>query len=39
MDRLPDAYERLLLDVIKGDRQNFVRTGEIAKLASLRGAA
>lgn len=27
VDRLPDAYERLLLDVVKGDRQNFVRTG------------
>lgn len=32
VDRLPDAYERLLLDVIKGDRQNFVRTGEIDEL-------
>ncbi|CDI75554.1 Glucose-6-phosphate dehydrogenase, putative [Eimeria praecox] len=29
VDRLPDAYERLLLDVIKGDRQNFVRTDEL----------
>lgn len=29
VDRLPDAYERLLLDVVKGDRQNFVRTDEL----------
>lgn len=29
VDRLPDAYERLLLDVIKGDKQNFVRTDEL----------
>ncbi|KAL8275062.1 hypothetical protein Esti_000941 [Eimeria stiedai] len=29
VDRLPDAYERLLLDIIKGDKQNFVRTDEL----------
>ncbi|CBZ56293.1 Glucose-6-phosphate 1-dehydrogenase, related [Neospora caninum Liverpool] len=29
VDRLPDAYERLLLDVIRGDKQNFVRTDEL----------
>lgn len=36
VDRLPDAYERLLLDVIKGDKQNFVRTGKAdAKVPAL----
>lgn len=29
IERLPDAYERLLVDVIKGDKQNFVRTDEL----------
>nr|PIL97231.1 glucose-6-phosphate 1-dehydrogenase [Toxoplasma gondii COUG] len=29
VERLPDAYERLLLDVIRGDKQNFVRTDEL----------
>ncbi|KAL8426513.1 hypothetical protein Efla_004878 [Eimeria flavescens] len=29
VERLPDAYERLLLDIIKGDKQNFVRTDEL----------
>lgn len=29
IERLPDAYERLLLDVIRGDKQNFVRTDEL----------
>ncbi|XP_053993596.1 glucose-6-phosphate 1-dehydrogenase-like [Hylaeus volcanicus] len=28
-DRIPDAYEKLILDVIKGDQQNFVRTDEL----------
>ena len=27
--RIPDAYESLLLDVLKGDRQNFVRADEL----------
>lgn len=26
--RLPDAYERLILDVMNSDKRNFVRTGE-----------
>eukprot|EP01057_Protomagalhaensia_wolfi_P004292 Protomagalhaensia_wolfi_Nauph_80__4291@NODE_437_length_2520_cov_31_845224_g329_i0_p1_GENE_NODE_437_length_2520_cov_31_845224_g329_i0NODE_437_length_2520_cov_31_845224_g329_i0_p1_ORF_typecomplete_len803_score189_38G6PD_C/PF02781_16/1_2e114G6PD_N/PF00479_22/1_6e51Glucosamine_iso/PF01182_20/7_4e43_NODE_437_length_2520_cov_31_845224_g329_i0232431 len=29
IDRVNDAYERLLLDVIKGDKKNFVRTDEL----------
>ncbi|PFH31310.1 glucose-6-phosphate 1-dehydrogenase [Besnoitia besnoiti] len=29
VDRLPDAYERLILDVVRGDKQNFVRTDEL----------
>lgn len=29
VERLPDAYERLILDVIKGDKQNFVRSDEL----------
>ena len=28
-ERIPDAYEALLLDVIKGDRSNFVRRDEL----------
>lgn len=27
--RIPDAYESLLLDVLKGDQQNFVRADEL----------
>eukprot|EP01069_Polyplicarium_translucidae_P001287 Polyplicarium_translucidae@DN1610_c0_g1_i2.p1 len=29
MERMPEAYERLLLDTIRGDKQNFVRTDEL----------
>eukprot|EP01029_Cantina_marsupialis_P023859 TRINITY_DN60145_c0_g1_i1.p1 TRINITY_DN60145_c0_g1~~TRINITY_DN60145_c0_g1_i1.p1 ORF type:complete len:517 (-),score=132.91 TRINITY_DN60145_c0_g1_i1:119-1597(-) len=28
-DRLPDAYERLILDVIRGDQSSFVRVDEL----------
>lgn len=28
-DRLPDAYERLILDVMRGDHSNFVRGDEL----------
>lgn len=27
---IPDAYERLILDVIRGDQQHFVRRDELA---------
>jgi glucose-6-phosphate 1-dehydrogenase len=27
--KIPDAYERLLLDVIRGDHQHFVRSDEL----------
>merc|ERR1719223_256279 len=30
-DRLPEAYERLLLDVLLGSQHNFVRTDELAE--------
>mmetsp|Transcript_6414 Transcript_6414/g.18480 ORF Transcript_6414/g.18480 Transcript_6414/m.18480 type:complete len:790 (+) Transcript_6414:39-2408(+) len=29
IDRLPDAYERLILDCVNGDKRNFVRTDEL----------
>ncbi|CEM02434.1 unnamed protein product [Vitrella brassicaformis CCMP3155] len=29
IDRLPDAYERLSLDCLNGDKRNFVRTDEL----------
>eukprot|EP01053_Blabericola_migrator_P010356 Blabericola_migrator_1__10355@NODE_582_length_7491_cov_233_955684_g431_i0_p2_GENE_NODE_582_length_7491_cov_233_955684_g431_i0NODE_582_length_7491_cov_233_955684_g431_i0_p2_ORF_typecomplete_len813_score163_46G6PD_C/PF02781_16/3e116G6PD_N/PF00479_22/4_2e54Glucosamine_iso/PF01182_20/4_6e03Glucosamine_iso/PF01182_20/8_3e43_NODE_582_length_7491_cov_233_955684_g431_i0332441 len=29
IDRVNDAYERLLLDVVKGDKRNFVRSDEL----------
>jgi glucose-6-phosphate 1-dehydrogenase len=28
--RIPDAYERLLLDALRGDQQHFVRRDELA---------
>lgn len=31
--RLPDAYERLIFDVMRSDKRNFVRTGEFFCLA------
>lgn len=27
--RIPDAYERLILDAIRGDQQHFVRRDEL----------
>lgn len=39
VDRLPDAYERLLLDVVKGDKQNFVRTGKSIASTPIRCSA
>ena len=31
---IPDAYERLILDAIRGDQQHFVRRCKITALAS-----
>ena len=35
MERIPDAYERLFLDVIRGDQSLFVGREEVERIVAL----